>query len=128
GGAPACGSQPGRAPARRARARGGEPAQAPPRRRADRQPRRRGGAEGGRSFARSGRALRRDARGRHARRAREAAFREAARARVNVATLAASYPRARPLQTALSLILLAPGVGPIAMLPVLVHPLAERTG
>jgi len=47
---------------------------------------------------------------------------------VNVATLAASYLRARPLQTALSLILLALGVGTIAMLLVVVHQLEERMG
>jgi len=45
---------------------------------------------------------------------------------VNVATLSASYLRARPLNTALSLILLALGVGTIVLLVLVVSQLEER--
>lgn len=45
---------------------------------------------------------------------------------MNVATLSASYLRARPLQTALSLMLLALGVGTIVLLILVVSQLEER--
>jgi putative ABC transport system permease protein len=47
---------------------------------------------------------------------------------VNLATLSASYLRARPLQTALSVLLLALGVGTIAMLLLVVTQLEDRMG
>jgi putative ABC transport system permease protein len=47
---------------------------------------------------------------------------------MNLGTLAAGYLRARPLQTALSLALLALGVGTIAMLILVVSQLEERMG
>jgi putative ABC transport system permease protein len=47
---------------------------------------------------------------------------------VNLVSLSASYLRARPLQTALSLMLLALGVGTIAMLLLVVGQLEERMG
>ena len=47
---------------------------------------------------------------------------------MNVASLAAGYLRARPLNTALSLLLLALGVGTIAMLLLVVDQLEERMG
>jgi len=47
---------------------------------------------------------------------------------VNLASLSASYLRARPLQTGLSLILLALGVGTIVMLVLVVSQLEERMG
>jgi len=47
---------------------------------------------------------------------------------VNLASLSASYLRARPLQTALSVVLLALGVGTIAMLLLVVSQLEERMG
>ena len=47
---------------------------------------------------------------------------------MNLASLSASYLRARPLQTGLSLILLALGVGTIVMLVLVVSQLEERMG
>ena len=47
---------------------------------------------------------------------------------MNLATLSGSYLRARPLQTALSLMLLALGVGTIVMLVLAVSQLEERMG
>ena len=47
---------------------------------------------------------------------------------MNLASLSASYLRARPLQTTLSLLLLALGVGTIAMLLLVVGQLEERMG
>ena len=47
---------------------------------------------------------------------------------MNLATLSASYLRARPLQTALSLLLLALGVGTIVMLVLAVSQLEDRMG
>jgi putative ABC transport system permease protein len=47
---------------------------------------------------------------------------------VNLASLSASYLRARPLQTALSLLLLALGAGTIVMLLLVVSQLEERMG
>src|ERR671918_1675462 len=45
---------------------------------------------------------------------------------MNLATLSASYLRARPLQTALSLLLLALGVGTIVLLVLVVAQMEER--
>src|SRR3989337_3626749 len=45
---------------------------------------------------------------------------------MNLATLSAGYLRARPLNTALSLILLALGVGTIVLLVLVVRQLEER--
>jgi putative ABC transport system permease protein len=47
---------------------------------------------------------------------------------MNLASLSASYLRARPLQTLLSLVLLALGVGTIVMLLLSVHQLEDRMG
>lgn len=47
---------------------------------------------------------------------------------MNLATLSASYLRARPLQTALSLVLLALGIGTIVMLLLVVTQLEDRMG
>ena len=47
---------------------------------------------------------------------------------MNLASLSASYLRARPLQTLLSLVLLALGVGTIVMLLLAVHQLEDRMG
>ena len=47
---------------------------------------------------------------------------------MNTASLAASYLRARPLQTALSLLLLALGAGTIVTLLLVVGQLEERMG
>ncbi len=53
-------------------------------------------------------------------------FRRAAGARLNIASLSTSYLRARPLHTALSLILLSLGVATIVLLLLVVAQLEER--
>ena len=75
---------------------------------------------------RAGRAPRRHAGGGDARCAREDEAPRPPRACMNLASLSASYLRARPLHTALSLILLSLGVATIVLLLLVVGQLEER--